>query len=470
MDAAVNGGIAKYIDAFLGSEFLLANSDQVGNVSRLKERIANQIQLVEVGLNLHGRLAPVAVRPLHTRLLERFTTMRNTVHQANIESSQALLWTPNQIIHRPSILSQPLPPIPQRSDALSDPDSSSLSSTSSCQAINMINNEIRLRTPPPPHSSSTMAIPSNYNHSPINKCHLKNKPLPPLPISGNNQTNSTVVKRHNSNIETTTNNRFPIKTKLEMDSIYSVPQYTDLDLNLLPDNESSVDDSIDYCDIQNTDNRSVNNDGNANNRINRSLSIPSSAMLLYNGCKSEETNAQKISSWEDSSPPPLPPRAISTLDRSNSLNSGSIRPALVAPALPQRPVKNKISTTKSSTTNISNKEFSDDISLPPPSQPAPAPPNIHFAAIDGLEFENLLLSSPTPIASQSSRPAPIIGIEINDNSIVSTVSAAGSMTNSVSEQRAKSNSLPRGLQQLTNGLNNLEFKPENEINNSSLLD
>lgn len=469
MDAAVNGGIAKYIDAFLGSEFLLANSDQVANVSRLKERIANQIHLVEVGLSLHGRLAPVAVRPLHTRLLERFSTMRNTVHQANIESSQALLWTPNQIIHRPSILSQPLPPIPQRSDALSDPDSSSLSSTSSCQAINMINNEIRLRTPPPPHSSSTIVIHSNYNHSPINKCHLKNKPLPPLPTSAKNQTNSTLIKRHNSNIETTTNNRFPMKTKLEMDSIYSVPQYTDLDLNLLPDNESSVDDSIDYCDIQNTE--PTNNDNNANNnRINRSLSIPSSAMLLYNGCKSEENNAQKISTWEDSSPPPLPPRAISTLDRSNSLNSGSIRPALVAPALPERPVKNKISTTKSSTIIVPNKEFSDEISLPPPSQPAPAPPNLHFAAIDGLEFENLVLSSPTPISSQSSRPAPIIGIEINDNSIMSTVSAAGSMTNSVSEQRAKSSSLPRGLQELTNGINNLEFEPENEINKSSLLD
>src|SRR5699024_10464430 len=113
----------------------------------------------ESGLTLHGRLAPTAVRPLHTRLLERFGTMRNTVNQANIEISQALLWTPNQPAQKAipshlSILSQPfsslpriLPPCPEPPN---ETDTSSVSFSLSNNQTNLNMSSISRATPPPP--------------------------------------------------------------------------------------------------------------------------------------------------------------------------------------------------------------------------------------------------------------------------------------------------------------------------------
>ena len=87
------------MDAFLTPVFIAANQNQSNLILRLKSGIAHQVRILEGGLTLHGRLAPPAVRPLHQRLVERFQTMRAHIHQSNLEN-------------RPSILSQPLPPIP----------------------------------------------------------------------------------------------------------------------------------------------------------------------------------------------------------------------------------------------------------------------------------------------------------------------------------------------------------------------
>ncbi|CAG2177256.1 unnamed protein product, partial [Oppiella nova] len=104
LEAAVNGGVAKYMDAFLVPAFIAANPNLSSYIVRLKSGIAHQVRILEGGLTLHGRLAPQAVRPLHQRLVERFQTMRAHIHQSNVDN-------------RPSILSQPLPPIPS-SDSL----------------------------------------------------------------------------------------------------------------------------------------------------------------------------------------------------------------------------------------------------------------------------------------------------------------------------------------------------------------
>lgn len=83
--------------------------------------------------------------------------------------------TPN----RPSsILSQPLPPIPnvQRQDTISDPETSSLSSTSSTSATQNITSQDRgVVTPPIQVSSHSFLVQSPGGKS------LKCKPLPPLP-------------------------------------------------------------------------------------------------------------------------------------------------------------------------------------------------------------------------------------------------------------------------------------------------
>ncbi len=107
LEAAVNGGVAKYMDAFLVPSFIASNPNHSNFLMRLKSGIAHQVRILEGGLTLHGRLAPPAVRPLHSRLVERFTLMRAHIHQSNIDN-------------RPSILSQPLPPIPIDKKLISD--------------------------------------------------------------------------------------------------------------------------------------------------------------------------------------------------------------------------------------------------------------------------------------------------------------------------------------------------------------
>lgn len=272
----------------------------------------------------------------------------------------------------------------------------------------------------------------------------------------------------------------PFKTTSMEDSIYSVPQYSELDLVMnniaLLDNESSVDDSIDYSDVIIADsNCKVLNEQNGGTQlINRSLSIPSS--VLFNGSTvgGDKANAPP----PPPPPPPLPPRA-SNLDRSNSLNSGnnhqsrpliSIRNSVNStvpfsspsppPILPQRPIRRVVQ-------NQSNLNEPPQCAPPPP-PPLSSAPTTHFQDLDGLEFENLVLSSPTPVSqTTSNRPAPIIGIEINNEngkdvdlmSVEQTILKVNPSKNATlidSKQpetnNGKSNSLPRDISE--NGLRN----------------
>ena len=522
----MNGGIAKYIEAFLGSEFLSSNPDQINNVTLLKNLIAHQIKIVENGLTLHGRLAPTPVRPLHTRLLERFATMRNTVNQANIETSQALLWTPQQqqqqqpktvsiskshsnlTSNRPSILSQPLPPIPNfpvRNDASSDPETSSLSSSSSIShnaSSHDKGSHILISTSP-------LQLPTSLGYlvqSPNGKS-LKNKPLPPLPSDENVFLPNFVPKpvlpppfhpqRHNStSFEHSNLIRSKSKQNLPLldDSIYSVPQLPDIMMDCAEKGSSVDDDSLDYYDEFTThgnNGHTGKHSKHMSTRIFRSRSIPRSSISHYNGINShtESTpllpplqrgqsnqNLHELDQIDSAPPPPLPPRTVVNLDRSNSLNS-SVRsspliPPLVPPALPQRPrVRKSSSTSNSSYTSNVPTVVSNNIST---SISSSRESESYLANLDGIEFENLVISSPTPRSEsthQSNRPAPIIGIEIDDavendlfpatpmitDAMNTFVDAFGDNNNGGSDKlhqqtaRSKSNSLPR-MNSITNNI------------------
>lgn len=93
IDANVMGGITKYQEAFLTPEFARQNPEMVAHVNRLKGLILDQMSVLEAGLNLHGQIAPAGVQPLHKRLHERFTQLKQnlgplarqrTIHQDSI--------------------------------------------------------------------------------------------------------------------------------------------------------------------------------------------------------------------------------------------------------------------------------------------------------------------------------------------------------------------------------------------------
>lgn len=93
IDANVMGGITKYQEAFLTPEFARQSPEMVPHVNRLKGLILDQMSVLEAGLNLHGQIAPAGVQPLHKRLHERFTQLKQnlgplarqrTIHQDSI--------------------------------------------------------------------------------------------------------------------------------------------------------------------------------------------------------------------------------------------------------------------------------------------------------------------------------------------------------------------------------------------------
>ena len=93
IDANVMGGITKYQEAFLTPEFARQNPEMVPHVNRLKGLILDQMSVLEAGLNLHGQIAPAGAQPLHKRLHERFTQLKQnlgplarqrTIHQDSI--------------------------------------------------------------------------------------------------------------------------------------------------------------------------------------------------------------------------------------------------------------------------------------------------------------------------------------------------------------------------------------------------
>ncbi|XP_014603723.1 PREDICTED: dedicator of cytokinesis protein 3 isoform X1 [Polistes canadensis] len=102
LDATVMGGIMKYQEAFLTPEFARQNPDMVPHVNRLKNLILDQISVLESGMVLHGQLAPPGVQPLHKRLFERFTQLKQGLGPLARQRT----------IHQDSIVNSPLPPLP----------------------------------------------------------------------------------------------------------------------------------------------------------------------------------------------------------------------------------------------------------------------------------------------------------------------------------------------------------------------
>lgn len=81
VDAAVNGGTAKYEKAFIVDEYLKKNPEDAALVEKLKDLIAEQIPVLDVALAVHKHKVPNDLLPLHDRYEECFTKMRMHVEE-----------------------------------------------------------------------------------------------------------------------------------------------------------------------------------------------------------------------------------------------------------------------------------------------------------------------------------------------------------------------------------------------------
>jgi len=107
IDAAVNGGINKYREAFFSPEFL-ASTEQEGeaaSVEVLAGLITELARLLDEALDLHGELAPEPMKPLHESLLQKFQEMKAGMQRSALISSPVRTRTPK-------IVNTPLPPVP----------------------------------------------------------------------------------------------------------------------------------------------------------------------------------------------------------------------------------------------------------------------------------------------------------------------------------------------------------------------
>lgn len=105
------GGISKYQEAFFTDEFRQSaeGKSQQATVQRLKQLMHKQVQILEIALALHGNLAPDGVQPLHKRLLERFSQMKQSIHGMDKMRRQ----------FSESIVNTPLPPLPVEKRSMS---------------------------------------------------------------------------------------------------------------------------------------------------------------------------------------------------------------------------------------------------------------------------------------------------------------------------------------------------------------
>lgn len=76
IDAAVNGGPQKYRDAFFNPTFEKENPSKVPLVQTLKSELLKQIDLLNVGLEIHRKRCDALTLPLHEGMETQFSKMK----------------------------------------------------------------------------------------------------------------------------------------------------------------------------------------------------------------------------------------------------------------------------------------------------------------------------------------------------------------------------------------------------------
>lgn len=75
IDAAVNGGVKNYLDAFCSPAYLAANPVDAASVQRLRAALREQVEVLERGLQLHRSICEANMMELHRNLEQTFAVM-----------------------------------------------------------------------------------------------------------------------------------------------------------------------------------------------------------------------------------------------------------------------------------------------------------------------------------------------------------------------------------------------------------
>uniref|UniRef100_A0A8K9WW47 Dedicator of cytokinesis 3 n=1 Tax=Oncorhynchus mykiss TaxID=8022 RepID=A0A8K9WW47_ONCMY len=87
IDAAVNGGIARYQEAFFDTEYISSHPEDTEKITALKDLMQEQVYILGAGLAVHDKLVHPEMRPLHKKLIDQFQMMRSSLYVSDFFSS-----------------------------------------------------------------------------------------------------------------------------------------------------------------------------------------------------------------------------------------------------------------------------------------------------------------------------------------------------------------------------------------------
>uniref|UniRef100_A0A673YTP0 Dedicator of cytokinesis 4b n=1 Tax=Salmo trutta TaxID=8032 RepID=A0A673YTP0_SALTR len=79
IDAAVNGGLARYQEAFFVKDYVVNHPEDGEKIGRLRELMFEQAHILEYGLAVHEKFVPQDMRPLHKKLVDQFHVMKSSL-------------------------------------------------------------------------------------------------------------------------------------------------------------------------------------------------------------------------------------------------------------------------------------------------------------------------------------------------------------------------------------------------------
>ncbi|XP_053487199.1 dedicator of cytokinesis protein 4 [Ictalurus furcatus] len=79
IDAAVNGGLTRYQEAFFAKDYISNHLEDGDKITRLRELMFEQAHILEYGLAVHEKFVPQDMRPLHKKLIDQFHVMRSSL-------------------------------------------------------------------------------------------------------------------------------------------------------------------------------------------------------------------------------------------------------------------------------------------------------------------------------------------------------------------------------------------------------